>query len=545
MWIEPNTNIWILKDVPLDTTYDHTIYFADAPSQYNYFSSKAKYTLTQQSYQRVQRGYMRVKIKAESLYDCNYLMFQNLAFGLKWFYAFIKSVEYINNEVSEIQFELDVMQTWFFEYTLDECFVEREHSISDKLFENLVPENLDLGDGYVCVNEPNEDVSVSGATKISFDYTYLTIISSNTYDSSTQTLSGSMIKGIYTPLKIEVLQYALSPDEDLSNRINQDLVSKYYKDGKSDDIIAMFQSPINYVNDNLGARSRTIKMNVDTIDGYTPKNKKLFNYPYNMFYVSNNAGSVSEFHYEDFKQSTHLTNVPAVDFEYVFSILPTPSVFLYPVNHRNVAKDFDNGLTLTNFPQVVWVRDAYTDWYNTNKNSIVLSHISTSLSSQMGITQGAVMGLLAGSKVGLAGAVIGGLSGGVISPALEIASTLTKREDLKTYPANLQGQLNNGYTNTELKRYAFNFYKMSIKHGTAKIIDDYFSRYGYATRTNKTPNRNVRPHWTYTKTVGCTISGSIPCDDMNKICSIYNNGITFWKNGDEVGNYSLNNSPET
>ena len=32
--------------------------------------------------------------------------------------AFIKSVEYINNGVSEIEFEIDVMQTWHFNYNL-------------------------------------------------------------------------------------------------------------------------------------------------------------------------------------------------------------------------------------------------------------------------------------------------------------------------------------------------------------------------------------------------------------------------------------------
>ena len=31
-------------------------------------------------------------------------------------------------------------------------------------------------------------------------------------------------------------------------------------------------------------------------------------------------------------------------------------------------------------------------------------------------------------------------------------------------------------------------------------------------------------------------------DDVRKICSIYDSGITFWKNPSEVGNYSLDNS---
>ena len=38
------------------------------------------------------------------------------------------------------------------------------------------------------------------------------------------------------------------------------------------------------------------------------------------------------------------------------------------------------------------------------------------------------------------------------------------------------------------------------------------------------------------------IVGSVPTDDMAKIKGCYNNGITFWKNGGEIGNYSLDNS---
>lgn len=56
---------------------------------------------------------MRVEKKAEDLYDCNYLAFQNTSFGSKWFYAFITSVEYVNNITSEITFEIDVLQTYF------------------------------------------------------------------------------------------------------------------------------------------------------------------------------------------------------------------------------------------------------------------------------------------------------------------------------------------------------------------------------------------------------------------------------------------------
>ena len=71
MYINPQTNIRILSNAPLDTTYDHTIYFDSASAQYNYFISLQKYNLTNYTYQRVKRGVARVGIKADNLYDCN------------------------------------------------------------------------------------------------------------------------------------------------------------------------------------------------------------------------------------------------------------------------------------------------------------------------------------------------------------------------------------------------------------------------------------------------------------------------------------------
>ncbi|MFQ9808239.1 MAG: hypothetical protein ACLRYB_00070 [Segatella copri] len=146
MYIAPNTNIRVLKNVPLDNTYRNTIYFENATNQLNYFLSKQKYAFNNQTYQRVNNGVMTLNRSADDLYDCNYLMFQNPSYGNKWFYAFILSVEYIGNTTAEVRFEIDIMQTWHFDYTVNMSFVEREMSITDKVGDNLVPENLELGE---------------------------------------------------------------------------------------------------------------------------------------------------------------------------------------------------------------------------------------------------------------------------------------------------------------------------------------------------------------------------------------------------------------
>lgn len=87
------------------------------------------------------------------------------------------------------------------------------------------------------------------------------------------------------------------------------------------------------------------------------------------------------------------------------------------------------------------------------------------------------------------------------------------------------------------------YFKKTITAQMAKTIDDYFNMYGYATHKVKIPNTNVRPHWTFTKTIGCKIVGSLPSDDQRKICEIFDNGVTFWRNPSEVGQYYLDNRP--
>lgn len=90
----------------------------------------------------------------------------------------------------------------------------------------------------------------------------------------------------------------------------------------------------------------------------------------------------------------------------------------------------------------------------------------------------------------------------------------------------------------------FDFYNMILRDEELKIIDDYFSRFGYKVNSLKIPEFNSRTYWNYIKIVdGENIGyGEIPSkslDTINKICI---NGVTIWHNHANIGNYSLNNS---
>ena len=95
-----------------------------------------------------------------------------------------------------------------------------------------------------------------------------------------------------------------------------------------------------------------------------------------------------------------------------------------------------------------------------------------------------------------------------------------------------------------LKAKDFYFYQVCITKNYAMMIDHYFDMFGYAVRQHGVPNMNARPHYTYVKTMGCIVEGEIPADDCKAIEDIFDKGVRFWKNHNNIGNYStLDNRP--
>ena len=93
----------------------------------------------------------------------------------------------------------------------------------------------------------------------------------------------------------------------------------------------------------------------------------------------------------------------------------------------------------------------------------------------------------------------------------------------------------------------FRVLTMRIKEENARVIDDYFTRYGYkiAHHIDLNGKRNIRPHFTFIKTIECNLSVSNICmtqEDEKAIEAIYNRGIRYWNTPSEYKNYSVDNS---
>jgi hypothetical protein len=102
----------------------------------------------------------------------------------------------------------------------------------------------------------------------------------------------------------------------------------------------------------------------------------------------------------------------------------------------------------------------------------------------------------------------------------------------------VSGSTNSGDINYTMGNTRFTAYQMSVKKEYAEIIDSYLSMYGYQTNRVKIPNSNHTKLYWYTKTVGCEIDGAIPNEDIQVIKACYDNGITFWRNGEDIGRYT-------
>ena len=526
MYIAPNTNIRLLTGVPLDNTYEHTIYFTSEVNQRSYFMGKTKHNLTNQSFQRTGKGSARIQVNIGSCYDCNYMMFQNTSFSSKWFYAFITSVEYINNEVTEINFEIDVMQTWLFDYTLGECYIERQHTETDNIGDNIVPEPVALGE-YV-FNDDNFDrygeleykVTPGDATPPNGKYLSDLCVLIAIVDVTAVASDGQVYDNIYGAAKI----YAYNK-RDVTG-INA-LVTQYVQ--KPDSILAMYIAPKMAIPQvipdsggillNDSASGVTVQhvgtqlTDAASIDGYTPNNKKLFTYPYNFYHVDNASGSSLELRYEFFEDLT-----PKL---FLLTTITQPiEIVIKPRDYKNQSGMLHNeSIALTGYPMCSWNVDAYKAW-------VAQSSIPLAAGIASGVIQGAMSGGVAGAGAGLIGGVSNLLSQ---SYSASIQADMSK------------GNFSNGGANCSKLQQAFYGGRMSITNDMAKRIDDFFDYFGYQVNTLAVPNRNARPHWTYVKTATCVFIGEAPQDDMRKIADIYNAGITWWNNGEEVGNYNLDN----
>lgn len=559
--IYPTGKLQLYSGIYLDPSYEHTLSYESESAMEAFWSNKGTgslmtHDLTGRQYQRVTSGVCEVQLPINQVYLVNYMRFQNTDFSNKWFYAFVTKVEYVNNNNSRLYYELDVLTTYYYNWSFRSCFVERMHSTTDNIGDNIVEEPVKFGEPaafarqeqyynqFYAVITVSDFITISGVRKAivaSYGYT------DANHDFHTISINGCTcnIYDLTTEVGLSDFQVALNViAESQTEIVNIFLFPKSF--------FSMTGVSPTTGRQNVEATASTVSVaRPTTLNGYTPRNKKLFTYPY-CYLCVDNGKITNNYRYEYFN---HVTGW--ADFSFVIKgvPLPTPNVFIAPLNYKNkMAGSYepwgyvlDEKLDFPPLPQVAYPIDSYAAWLAQTESSRQ-NKIMTGAAA--GVGTGLAAGAKLGGAIGAAGGPIGSVAGGAIGAALggvlgavgaKIANdmAITEAADMKNKASGAASDC----TALVDSHWGVIFKKMTINAADAAIIDSFFDMFGYAQNKIMLPNVRSRDHWNYIKTNGCSVSwtAGIPADHIVKIKAIHDAGITYWKNHSEIGNYALTN----
>lgn len=499
-----NSKIILSQNINIDKQYVNVLSYSEQQMlelcQQNQVISADNYSFLRPT------GTILVGFTYAQCLQANYMAFQNPNYSNKWFFAFIDDIIYKSDKSCEIKFTIDAWSTWFSYWNKKDCYILRQHVNDDVVGNYTQPEGLELGE-YVCDNmiqtrEMNDLVAVLQVNK------------STTGEDILATNYG----GIWSAGGAYIC-------ENINQLVN---IIQTYGEGRNDAIIQVYLVPkcfvantdsdLRYEGQGSPLWIQKVINKPTSLNGYTPKNKKLLTFPYCYLNVSNNNGITNSYMYELFNQGNAIFNIKGVP-SVGGSIKCIP--YQYKIGGEN--NNEDEGIMAGKYPTLSWSEDAYTNWLTQNAVNLGLGLTSNLISIAGGIASGNGIGLITGS--------------------MGIASQIGQVYEHSLVPYTAKGNTNGGDINVCSSSQGFYFYQMSIRQEYAKIIDDYFTRYGYKINRITTPNIIGRPYWNYVEIGGSEDIGygDVPSKYMDIINDACRRGVTIWHNHINLGNYSLNN----
>ena len=493
-----------------------------------------------------------VALPYSSCIYANYIAFKNPHNGNKWYFGFVNKVKFENPNVTTIEYQVDVFSTWYPSFSIGKAFIEREHVSDDTFGKHTIPEGLDTGEFVINgVNTfdqyANDFYVVAGVSKLPKEIASLNISSSSypsriyncvysgltyivfyTYESATkftivmdgQGLGDNIYDMFMIPKSIVTIlnnEWVTTPCEatitipalpDWSITVDYDINYKILPNSTTEQVM------------NAG---ETITRNT-TLNGYTPKNNKMFTGEFNYMYVTNNAGADAKYNYEDFYNNTPV-------FSLLGAVTPGCSIRLIPKNYKllnqSASQDYvcnPYGLTGAKYPVCSWSSDSYTNWLTQQSVNLRTEEITTAVST---------VGL---ATIGNPAAAFGAFN--------LIQDEMATKQRREFAPVQAKGNLNSGDVTWAMGWNQFVLFKMSCRYEYAKICDNYLSRFGYKVNEIKTPSLTSRTKFNYIKVGGMDelVSGNIPASDLEEINRIFRKGVTIFHDYSTFGDYTQTNA---
>lgn len=546
--VDPQGSIYLCK-TPLENDYKNQLTFANISAQSSYFASTVAKTFTDYNYVR-KDGYIVVDAPIDTIRDCNYLFYNNTGFSNRTYYCFISKMEYVSENSTRIYLETDCFQTYYFDIEYNPCFVEREHTNDDTIGSNTVPENLETGE-YKIADTKQYSAKLSDL-HFPAGYTYeggnfligfqLSEVLGSMYVVAN---TAQKYNGVFSGLNIVAVDNPTDAKE---------FIAGYDSEGKGDAIVSIFITYPHFFDAGyaqpIGTHGHSVQRlypckvsegltvlesieefaRPTSFGSYVPKNNKLFTYPYSYIQVNNYGGITTKMNIEDFYNATPKFTVKG-------AVGQGNAIKLIPVDYKlDIAMAmnspvYEYGVTGSKLPVCGWASDYYLNWQTQNAMNVFT-----------GIGNAAIGGFTAGAMMpaGLAS----GVALGAVNTLQASFSALAQVHQAEIMPDTAKGDTTSCLMNVGagLGYTGFAAMHMQVREEYARIIDDYFTKYGYKTNRLKVPSITGRVNWNFVKTIDCGFDGDIPQDDLRVIRSIFDNGCTFWHNPSTIYDYSQNNN---
>lgn len=543
MVFQPSTKIY-LGHVPFNPSYKHVHYIPNRTAQYEHFIHLCPNGMADFTYQRVDNAVV-VPYNAEQLYGYNYAMFQNANYGSRWFYAFITDVQYVNPQSSRLVLQTDIMQTWFPDCKVNSCMVEREHVNNDSIGAHIKDEAVDTGElkcTYFAIDNDNMDcyMVVSSAVEPLKDGTYV----NNGGDKYMGLASGTSLSVFLT---VEQLKGFM---QGLSNNGQQDAISAVYMVPRSaiPNIVAKSNGWGYWVDASSSTPSEIMTYNIgyDSLDGYVPKNNKMYCYPFEYLELTNFTGVAQQLRLEFFQTPGVVT------IEKTGGCDVNSRLMYIPINYNGVNRFVEGCVQLDTYPTCNWVYQSFANYIGSSKVREVKGVYGENGAYLMPDPVGAYNSAtdlpyfesfikgLGGILGGAANMDPVGMIGSAVEAGLEGNRAFAALNKQSRVPNTSRGGTNSTAAMVNIGSYTLGIRKYTCRAEIAQQIDDYLSIYGYNVNVNKVPNITGRQSWNYVKTNGASITGPVPADTLASINALFDRGITFWHVND-VGNYGLPN----
>lgn len=426
----PETEVHLLTNVPFNLTYNNVMDFNTPTEQITYFLNKTKYVFDKLTYQRVTSSTIKLDINYNDLLDVNYLIFKNDSVKNKWFFAFITDYEFISESTTKITYQLDVFQTYLFDYEFQSSYIEREHT---KRFNddgtpviNTLDEGLAYGSDYITTNikqyeqlegiiwaiivskvdlrsVPNKNYGGSTVSNIPTPlYYYGVPISANGNNIGNFTVNGTKVStiqdiwnlfttnsdfvgSIVSMYYTSYVPFVVTKESDVSIRV----------DNRAGNLIEFSGlTVLKFTGIKWGTLSPTIFENIyEQFPKY--EESKLYMYPYSLIEITNFKGETFTLKMENMSEVLGFEN--KLDLVILSSLGISPKTAIIPRNYLNntifadnnmdTINSLDYGIIDNDVSDIPIVDDYTASYIQANKNSIATTNKYALDNARRGVTQ--------------------------------------------------------------------------------------------------------------------------------------------------------------